>query len=116
MEATSNQRSPIAGLLAVTSLLGTWRGLKIATMAIFQKAIKSRGKYGRTVAERDVVITGLGIVSPIGVGRQAVWDSIVARRSGVRMQPALEAAGWLAPFNAEVADFDPKELIQPRKS
>ncbi|HEX3600102.1 MAG TPA: beta-ketoacyl-[acyl-carrier-protein] synthase family protein [Lacipirellulaceae bacterium] len=68
------------------------------------------------MAEREVVITGLGIVSPIGVGREAVWDSIVARRSGVRMQPDLASAGWIAPFGAPISDFDPKALIQPRKS
>jgi 3-oxoacyl-[acyl-carrier-protein] synthase II len=65
---------------------------------------------------RDVVITGLGIVSPIGVGRIPVWDSIAARRSGVRPLPHLAAAGWLAPFGGEVSNFEPKELIQPRKS
>lgn len=70
----------------------------------------------RIVAEREIVITGLGIVSPIGVGREPVWDAVVARRSGVRLQPHLAAAGWLAPCGADVAGFDPKELIQPRKS
>lgn len=68
------------------------------------------------MAEREVVITGLGIVSPIGVGREAVWDAITARRSGVRLQPDLEAAGWIAPFGATIDDFDPKALIEPRKS
>ncbi len=68
------------------------------------------------MSEREVVITGLGIVSPIGVGRDAVWDSITNRRSGVRPLPHLASAGWLAPFGGEIADFDPKELIQPRKS
>lgn len=68
------------------------------------------------MAEREVVITGLGIVSPIGVGREAVWDAVAARRSGVRFQPHLAAAGWIAPYGADVVDFDPKELIQPRKS
>jgi len=68
------------------------------------------------VAEREVVITGLGIVAPIGVGREAVWDAISARRSGVRRQPELEAAGWIAPFGATIDDFDPKALIEPRKS
>jgi 3-oxoacyl-[acyl-carrier-protein] synthase II len=75
-----------------------------------------QSRLNRTVAEREVVITGLGIVSPIGVGREAVWNAIIARRSGVRMQPALEAAGWIAPFGGEISNFDPKELIQPRKS
>jgi 3-oxoacyl-[acyl-carrier-protein] synthase II len=68
------------------------------------------------VAEREVVITGVGIVSPIGVGREAVWQAVESRRSGVRALPSLASAGWLAPFGANVTDFDPKELIQPRKS
>jgi 3-oxoacyl-[acyl-carrier-protein] synthase II len=45
-----------------------------------------------------------------------VWDAITSRRSGIRTVPALVDAGWMAPFGAEVLDFDPKELIQPRKS
>jgi 3-oxoacyl-[acyl-carrier-protein] synthase II len=68
------------------------------------------------VAEREVVITGVGIVSPIGVGREAVWNAIESRQSGVRPLPDLAAAGWIAPFGGDVAGFDPKELIQPRKS
>jgi 3-oxoacyl-[acyl-carrier-protein] synthase II len=65
---------------------------------------------------REVVITGVGIVSPIGVGREQVWDAILARRSGVRPLAHLASAGWLAPFGGEVTDFDPKALIEPRKS
>jgi 3-oxoacyl-[acyl-carrier-protein] synthase II len=65
---------------------------------------------------REVVITGVGIVSPIGVGSDQVWQSVIARRSGVRRLPELAGAGWLAPFGGDVRDFDPKELIQPRKS
>jgi 3-oxoacyl-[acyl-carrier-protein] synthase II len=68
------------------------------------------------VVEREVVITGLGVVSPIGVGREKVWDAIAQRRSGVRPLPHLASAGWLAPFGGAVVDFEPKELIQPRKS
>ena len=65
---------------------------------------------------REVVITGLGIVSPIGVGREQVWDAISTGRSGVRAIPQLAAAGWIAPWGGEVRDFEPKEYIQPRKS
>jgi 3-oxoacyl-[acyl-carrier-protein] synthase II len=70
----------------------------------------------RAVAEREVVITGLGIVSPIGVGRDKAWDSIVSLRSGVRPLAHLASTDWPAPFGGEVVDFEPKELIQPRKS
>jgi 3-oxoacyl-[acyl-carrier-protein] synthase II len=65
---------------------------------------------------REVFITGVGIVSPIGIGREPVWDAVANRRSGVRALPHLASAGWLAPFGGDVRDFDPKELVQPRKS
>lgn len=68
------------------------------------------------MSDREVYITGLGLISPIGVGPEAVWDSIVRGRSGVRPLPHLEGTGWKAPFGGNVVDFEPKDLIQPRKS
>jgi 3-oxoacyl-[acyl-carrier-protein] synthase II len=65
---------------------------------------------------RDVVITGLGIVCPIGVGAEATWASIESRRSGVRATPEMVAAGLPIPIAGDVADFDPKEFVKPRKS
>ena len=62
--------------------------------------------------ERLVVL----VVEQVGVGREPMWASIVARRSGVRTLPNYAAAGWIAPFGGTVEGFDPKELIQPRKS
>lgn len=82
----------------------------------FFESSASTGWPESKVAEREVVITGVGIVSPIGVGREAVWNAIESRQSGVRPIAQLAAAGWIAPFGGEVQDFDPKELIQPRKS
>lgn len=64
----------------------------------------------------EAVITGLGIVSPIGVGRAAVWESLSARRSGVRPLEDLRAAGWPAPYGGRVVDFDAKQYVTPRKS
>lgn len=65
---------------------------------------------------REAVVTGVGIVSPIGIGNDRVWESIETQRSGIRHLPQLASAEWLAPFGGEVTDFDPKELVQPRKS
>lgn len=33
---------------------------------------------------RDIVITGLGVVSPIGIGSAAFWEALVAGQSGIR--------------------------------
>src|SRR5690606_29224673 len=67
-------------------------------------------------AVQEVVVTGLGIVCPIGVGADAVWRSVEARRSGVRVVPELAEAGVRIPIAGDVADFDPKQWVKPRKS
>jgi 3-oxoacyl-[acyl-carrier-protein] synthase II len=70
----------------------------------------------RTVSARDIVITGLGVVSPIGVGLDAFWSSLLEGRGGVRPVTLFDASGMPVTFGAEVANFDPKEFVKPRKS
>jgi 3-oxoacyl-[acyl-carrier-protein] synthase II len=64
----------------------------------------------------EVVITGIGIVCPLGVGREAVSASVERRQSGVRTIPWLAESGFPITFGGEVPDFDPKQFVKPRKS
>jgi len=67
--------------------------------------------------KRDIVITGLGIISPIGIGPEAYWSALCAGRSGVRRLEWFAAAEDLPiPFGGVVVDFDPKTYVRPRKS
>jgi 3-oxoacyl-[acyl-carrier-protein] synthase II len=62
---------------------------------------------------RQAVITGLGIVSPIGVGVDAFWRSALAGRSGIG-RPTLFEASNLPPecqIVGEVRDFDPRDWM-----
>ncbi len=63
-----------------------------------------------------IVITGIGVISPLGTGRTAFVEGIKARQSVIRSArlPAEEDLG-LAAFSL-VDDFDPKLYIQPRKN
>ncbi|MBI2826003.1 MAG: beta-ketoacyl-[acyl-carrier-protein] synthase family protein [Planctomycetia bacterium] len=65
---------------------------------------------------REVVITGLGVVSPIGIGNDAFWAALLAGASGVRPLTLFDTTGMPVSFGAEVVGFDPKEFIKPRKS
>lgn len=65
---------------------------------------------------QEVVITGMGIVCPLGIGREAVWSAIESRTSGVRTLPRLAEAGFPIAFGGEVPEFDGKQYVQPRKS
>jgi len=66
--------------------------------------------------QREIVITGIGVVSPIGIGKDAYWASLCHGKSGVRRLGLYEDEDMLVPFGGDVADFDPKLYIRPRKS
>src|SRR3954466_12018311 len=65
---------------------------------------------------REVVITGMGVVCPLGVGCDAFWAALEAGKSGVDWLP--EMRGVPSPFRhaARVKDFDAKQFVQPRKT
>ncbi len=67
-------------------------------------------------ATHDVVITGVGVVSPIGIGRDRFWAALTEGRSGVKPIRAFAEAGLPVCIGAEVEQFDPKEYVRPRKS
>ena len=65
---------------------------------------------------REVVITGLGIVSPIGVGREAFEKSLRDQTSGVAAITHYDAQHLPVRIGAELKDFQPKLYVKPRKS
>ncbi len=64
----------------------------------------------------EVVITGVGVVSPIGIGKQAYWESISNGRSGVGLLSCAENTDFPVKFGGEVRDFEGKQYVKPRKS
>lgn len=65
---------------------------------------------------QDVVLTGIGIACPLGIGRDAVWSAVERRESGVRHIDWLGEAKFPWPIGGEVCDFDAKQYVKPRKS
>jgi len=64
----------------------------------------------------EIAITGLGVVCPIGIGTDAMWEAARQARSGVARVSRFDASQLPVQFGAEVADFDPKKFVRPRKS
>jgi 3-oxoacyl-[acyl-carrier-protein] synthase II len=64
----------------------------------------------------EIVITGMGIVSPIGIGKEPFWAALVEGRGGIRSLPLFDDPAMPQPFGGVVADFDPKQYVRPRKS
>lgn len=64
----------------------------------------------------SVVITGVGLVTPLGIGREAVWAALLAGQSGVRRISQFDPSGLPVQIGAEVVDYDAKQHVKPRKS
>ncbi|MGH7643475.1 MAG: beta-ketoacyl-ACP synthase II [Candidatus Dormibacteria bacterium] len=62
-----------------------------------------------------VAITGMGLVTPIGTGIEAVWESLSQGRSGIDTITQFDASAYPTRIAAEVRDFDP-ELYMDRKT
>jgi 3-oxoacyl-[acyl-carrier-protein] synthase II len=65
-------------------------------------------------ALRRVVVTGVGCVSPIGVGREQFWQSLREGRSGVGRITRFDAADLPVQIAAEVKGFDAEQFIAPK--
>ena len=63
---------------------------------------------------RRVVITGMGCVTPLGIGREAFWNGLLAGRSGVRRIKAFDASSSPVQIAAEVPDFDWEAQLNPK--
>jgi 3-oxoacyl-[acyl-carrier-protein] synthase II len=63
--------------------------------------------------KRRVVITGMGVVAPNGIGVDAFWDSLVHGRSAVRRITQFDASSYPCQVAAEVSDFDPTTYMDP---
>ena len=63
-----------------------------------------------------VVVTGLGVVSPLGLNTSSTWKNLLAGRSGVGQITAFDAEGYGTTIAAEVKDFDPVGLLGLKES
>jgi 3-oxoacyl-[acyl-carrier-protein] synthase II len=66
------------------------------------------------MSQRRVVVTGLGIVSPVGNTLATAWDSVINGRSGVGPITHFDAAAYNSRIAAEVRDFDAKAWMPPK--
>jgi 3-oxoacyl-[acyl-carrier-protein] synthase II len=60
---------------------------------------------------RRVVVTGIGLVSALGIGTEATWEGLCAGRSGVTPITKFDASAFAARIAAEVKGFDPLQFV-----
>ena len=66
------------------------------------------------MSQRRVVVTGLGIVSPVGNTLATAWDAICNGRSGIGGITHFDASAYTSRIAGEVRDFDAKSWVNPK--
>lgn len=66
------------------------------------------------MSKRRVVITGLGVISPVGIGISTVWQNIVAGKSGIGKITHFDASAMAAQIAGEVKDFDVTQFLSAK--
>jgi len=61
----------------------------------------------------EISITGIGVISSLGIGRQAFWEGCCRAQSGVRPIRTFDTSSYRSNVAASVADFKPAEFMPP---
>ena len=65
--------------------------------------------------QRRVVVTGLGVVSPLGTGVEKNWQALIEGRSGIRAITRFPAENFASRIAGEVPDFTAEDFIEPKE-
>ena len=68
----------------------------------------------RKILDRRVVVTGLGLVTPLGTGVEKNWEALMAGRSGIGAVTRFDVSAFPVKIAGEIKDFNPEDWIDKR--
>ena len=66
------------------------------------------------MSKRRVVVTGLGVVSPVGIGVKTAWDNILAGKSGITQITKFDPSAFSSTIAGEVKDFNVEDYLSAK--
>ncbi len=65
--------------------------------------------------DKRVVITGIGAVTPIGIGKDAFWEGLISGKNGIGLISAFDASAYPTKIAGEVKNFDPGQYMSKKE-
>ncbi len=78
--------------------------------------LSDTGDITKNTTKRRVVITGVGLVTPLGVGTLSNWEAMLAGRSGIGPITKFDAAKFSTKIAGEVKNFDPVDFVDRKEA
>jgi 3-oxoacyl-[acyl-carrier-protein] synthase II len=69
---------------------------------------------GSEIRKRRVVVTGLGLITPLGIGVEKTWSALCAGKSGIRRITKFDPSAHACQIAGEVTDFNPADYIEKK--
>jgi 3-oxoacyl-[acyl-carrier-protein] synthase II len=67
------------------------------------------------LTKRRVVVTGIGMISPLGVGNEPTWQGLIEGRSGIGLITKFDASDYACRIAGEVHGFDPEKWLEKKE-
>ncbi|GAC1541540.1 MAG: beta-ketoacyl-ACP synthase II [Candidatus Velthaea sp.] len=67
------------------------------------------------IALHRVAVTGLGVVSPLGIGAQTFWENVVAEKIAVKPLDRFSTGGYRSKIAAQIDDFTPSDFLSEKR-
>ncbi|MFB0566425.1 MAG: beta-ketoacyl-ACP synthase II [Candidatus Aminicenantaceae bacterium] len=71
--------------------------------------------HKKSLSLRRVVITGIGLVTPVGIGTRETWEALLGGRSGIDLITRFDASEYSTKIAGEVKNFNPFNFIEKRE-
>ena len=68
------------------------------------------------MTKRRVVITGLGVIAPTGIGKETFWQACKEGRSGIKPITRFNTEGYNSTIAGEIRDFDPLDYMNTKQA
>jgi len=69
----------------------------------------------KSLSPRRVVITGIGLVSPLGIGKEESWEAFLKGKSGISLITKFDTSEYTSKIAAEIKDFNPLDFIEKKE-
>src|SRR4029077_19737240 len=85
---------------------------RIKFARLSSREIRAVRKGNKMIVRNRVVITGMGILAPNGIGIEAFWESLLAGRSGIGPITLFDASEFKSNIAGEIKNFNPLDYIE----